>query len=81
MLKGLRRGGAGVGAYHRRRRHGVPESPPSISMQCINGFKGLGNWSGIKEQQVNDLGKQLSGKDEKTFGDAKEAVKDANKYS
>lgn len=77
----LPRGGAGVDAYQHRRHHGVPVLPPNISMQCINGFKGLGNWSGIKEQQVNDLGKQLSGKDEKTFGDAKEVVKDANKYS
>jgi len=51
MLKGLRRGGAGVGAYHRRRRHGVPVSPPSISMQCINGIKRPENWSGIKSNK------------------------------
>ena len=36
---------------------------------------------GNKEQQVKGLGKQISGKAEKIYGDAKEAVKDANKHS
>jgi uncharacterized protein YjbJ (UPF0337 family) len=34
---------------------------------------------GSKEQQVKGLGKQISGGAQKSYGDAKEAVKDANK--
>ena len=34
---------------------------------------------GNKKQQVKGLGKQISGKAEKTYGDAKEVIKDANK--
>lgn len=34
---------------------------------------------GSKEQQVKGLGKQISGKAEKTYGDAKEVIKDSNK--
>jgi len=40
-----------------------------------------GKLIGNKEQQVKGLGKQLSGKAEKIYGDAKEAIKDANKHS
>jgi len=39
----------------------------------------VGKLVGSKEQQVKGLGKQISEKAEKTYGDAKEAVKDANK--
>lgn len=35
----------------------------------------------LKSNKVNDLGKQISGKAEKTYGDAREVVKDTNKYS
>lgn len=38
-----------------------------------------GKLVGSKEQQVKGLGKQISGKAEKTYGDAKEVIKDANK--
>ena len=41
----------------------------------------VGKLVGSKEQQVKGFGKQISGKVEKTYGDAKEAVKDANKSS
>jgi len=41
----------------------------------------IGKLVGSKEQQVKGLGKQISGKAEKTYGDAKEVVKDANKPS
>ncbi|WP_283743601.1 CsbD family protein [Sideroxydans sp. CL21] len=34
-----------------------------------------GKLVGSKEQQVNGLNKQIAGKAEKSFGDAKEAVK------
>ena len=37
----------------------------------------VGQLVGSKEQQVKGLGKQISGQAEKTFGDAKEAIKDA----
>ncbi|MCX7193731.1 MAG: CsbD family protein [Proteobacteria bacterium] len=40
-----------------------------------------GKLVGSKEQQVKGLGKQISGKAEKTYGDAKEVVKNANKHS
>lgn len=40
-----------------------------------------GKLIGSKEQQVKGLGKQISGKAEKTYGDAKEVVKNANKHS
>jgi uncharacterized protein YjbJ (UPF0337 family) len=40
-----------------------------------------GKLVGSKEQQVKGLGKQISGQAEKTFGDAKEAVKNAGKRS
>lgn len=33
-----------------------------------------------KEQQAKGLGKQISGKAEKTYGDAKEAIQNANKH-
>ncbi len=36
----------------------------------------VGQLVGSKEQQVKGLGKQISGKAEKTFGDAKEVIKD-----
>ena len=35
--------------------------------------------TGNKEQQVKGLGKQISGKAEKAFGDAKEIIKDVKK--
>ena len=35
----------------------------------------VGKLVGSKEQQVKGLNKQIAGKSEKTFGDAKEAVK------
>lgn len=35
-----------------------------------------GQLVGNKEQQVKGIGKQISGKAEKTYGDAKEIVKD-----
>ena len=38
-----------------------------------------GKLVGSKEQQVKGLGKQISGKAEKTYGDAKEVIKDSNK--
>jgi len=38
-----------------------------------------GQLVGSKEQQVKGLGKQISGKAEKTYGDAKEVIKDSNK--
>ncbi|MHB8165879.1 MAG: CsbD family protein [Sulfuricella sp.] len=40
-----------------------------------------GKLVGSKEQQIKGLGKQISGKAEKSYGDAKEVVKDANKHS
>jgi len=40
----------------------------------------VGNLVGSKEQQVKGLGKQISGKAEKTYGDAKEVIKDSNKH-
>jgi uncharacterized protein YjbJ (UPF0337 family) len=40
-----------------------------------------GKLVGSKEQQVKGLGKQISGKAEKAYGDAKEAIKDASKPS
>ena len=40
-----------------------------------------GKLVGSKEQQVKGLGKQISGKAEKTYGDAKEVVKNVNKHS
>ena len=40
-----------------------------------------GKLVGSKEQQVKGLGKQISGQAEKSYGDAKEAVKDANRHS
>jgi uncharacterized protein YjbJ (UPF0337 family) len=40
-----------------------------------------GKLVGSKEQQVKGLGKQISGKAEKTYGDAKEVIKDTNKPS
>jgi uncharacterized protein YjbJ (UPF0337 family) len=39
----------------------------------------VGKLVGSKEQQVKGLGKQISGKAEKTYGDAKEVIKDVNK--
>jgi len=36
---------------------------------------------GSKEQQTKGLGKQISGNAEKTYGNAKEVVKDANRSS
>ena len=47
--------------------------------------EGAGKLVGSKEQQIKGLDKQISGKAEKSFGDAKEVVKDvirdANKHS
>jgi uncharacterized protein YjbJ (UPF0337 family) len=40
-----------------------------------------GKLVGSKEQQIKGLGKQISGKAEKSYGDAKEVVKHANKHS
>jgi uncharacterized protein YjbJ (UPF0337 family) len=40
-----------------------------------------GKLVGSKKQQIKGLGKQISGKAEKSYGDAKEVVKDANKHS
>jgi uncharacterized protein YjbJ (UPF0337 family) len=39
-----------------------------------------GKLVGSKEQQIKGLGKQISGKAEKSYGDAKEVVKNANKH-
>jgi uncharacterized protein YjbJ (UPF0337 family) len=36
----------------------------------------VGKLVGSKEQQVKGLGKQISGKAEKTFGDVKEVLKE-----
>lgn len=38
-----------------------------------------GKLVGSEEQQIKGLGKQISGKAEKSYGDAKELVKDANR--
>ncbi len=38
-----------------------------------------GKLVGSKEQQARGLGKQISGKAEKAYGDAKEVIKDAHK--
>ncbi|HUW36578.1 MAG TPA: CsbD family protein [Rhodocyclaceae bacterium] len=40
-----------------------------------------GKLVGNKEQQVKGLGKQIAGAAQKSYGDAKEIVKDANKRS
>jgi len=40
-----------------------------------------GKLVGSKKQQIKGLGKQISGKAEKSYGDAKEVVKDANRHS
>jgi len=40
-----------------------------------------GKLFGSKKQQVKGLKKQISGKTEKSYGDAKEAIKDATKRS
>ena len=40
----------------------------------------VGKLVGSKEQQVKGLGKQISGNAEKTYGDAKEVVKDSIKH-
>ena len=42
--------------------------------------EGTGKLVGSKEQQAKGLGKQISGTAEKAYGDAKEALKDANKH-
>ncbi|MEO8333208.1 MAG: CsbD family protein [Gallionella sp.] len=39
----------------------------------------VGKLVGSKEQQVKGLSKQISGKAEKTYGDAKQVIKDAKK--
>jgi uncharacterized protein YjbJ (UPF0337 family) len=41
----------------------------------------VGKLVGSKEQQAKGLDKQISGKVEKTYGDAKEIIKDANQNS
>ncbi len=41
----------------------------------------VGQLVGSKEQQAKGLGKQISGHAEKTYGDAKEVIKDVNKHS
>jgi uncharacterized protein YjbJ (UPF0337 family) len=41
----------------------------------------VGKLAGSKEHQAKGLGKQISGKVEKTYGDAKEIIKDANQNS
>ena len=38
-----------------------------------------GKLVGSKEQQAKGLGKKISGEAEKSYGDAKERIKDANK--
>ena len=38
-----------------------------------------GKLVGSKEQQVKGLGKQISGNVQKSYGDAKEVIKDSNK--
>jgi uncharacterized protein YjbJ (UPF0337 family) len=40
-----------------------------------------GKLAGNKEQQVKGLDKQIAGQAQKSFGDAKEVVKDAFKHS
>jgi uncharacterized protein YjbJ (UPF0337 family) len=40
----------------------------------------VGKVVGSKEQQVKGLVKQISGKAEKTYGDAKEVIKDSSKH-
>ncbi len=40
-----------------------------------------GELFGNKQQQVKGLGKQISGNAEKSYGDAKEIVKDSQKHS
>jgi uncharacterized protein YjbJ (UPF0337 family) len=40
-----------------------------------------GKLVGSKELQVKGLGKQISGQAEKSYGDAKEAVKNASRHS
>ena len=39
-----------------------------------------GKLMGNKTQQVKGIGKQVAGKAEKSYGDAKEVVKDASKH-
>ena len=39
----------------------------------------VGKLAGSKEQQIKGLDKQIAGKAEKTYGDAKEVVKNAMK--
>lgn len=38
-----------------------------------------GKLVGSKEQQIKGIGKQIAGTAEKNYGDAKEAIKEANK--
>ncbi len=40
-----------------------------------------GKLVGSKKQQIKGMSKQLAGKAEQKYGDAKEAVKNANKHS
>jgi uncharacterized protein YjbJ (UPF0337 family) len=40
---------------------------------------GIGKMVGSKSQQAKGLDKQIEGKSEKSFGDAKELIKDADK--
>ena len=40
-----------------------------------------GKMNGNKEQQVKGLGKQIAGQAQKSYGDAKEVVKDVFKHS
>ena len=39
----------------------------------------IGKLVGSKEQQAKGLGKQISGNAQKTYGDAKEVIKDAER--
>ena len=41
----------------------------------------VGKLVGSKEQQVQGLGKQIAGNAQKTYGDAKEVIKDAHNHS
>lgn len=43
--------------------------------------EGAGKVVGSKKQQAKGISKQISGKAEKSFGDTKNAMKDANNHS
>ena len=43
--------------------------------------EGAGKLVGSKEQQAKGLGRQISGKAEKAYGDAKEGIKHSQKHA